>query len=143
MNNFCLKKEQSLDWFKNKKWRFPKSSRLPSLVKSFFSNFSFLLFVWYNSSYKIVVDVDYKLKFKQNCLLISIELLLVRTGVHHIGRITETQQLTNPLLILHFFLSSHSLYMFSRLDFKLSNNLIKLTHCILKLLMKYFFGIFS
>lgn len=82
--------EQSLDWFKNKKWRFPKSSRLPSLVKSFFSNFSFLLFVWYNSSYKIVVDVDYKLKFKQNCLLISIELLLVRTGVHHIGRITDT-----------------------------------------------------
>lgn len=61
--------------------------------------------------------LDYKLKFKQNCLLIFMELLLVHTGVHHIGRTTETQQFTNPLLILHFFLSSHSLYLFSRLRF--------------------------
>lgn len=97
----------------------------------------------YNQNNKHV-DSWFENKIQTKISFRLIDLLLVYTRVCQKQQTNKTQQLPIPHSEFTVLLNHIIAYTYMHaIDFKLSNNLFKLAHCIYQLFMNIFFGIFS
>lgn len=133
------------------------------MVLNHFPYFSFLLLVRYQHFLQKLLEkkisFDYISLYNQNNKHVDswfenkiqtkisfrlIDLLLVYTRVCQKQQTNKTQQLPIPHSEFTVLLNHIIAYTYMHdIDFKLSNNLFKLAHCIYQLFMNIFFGIFS